>query len=172
MNGSALLQIRTNEVPLSPVEPKLWEMREFVLGPSGAAAARHGEAGGGRLAQRHRQRWATWVGANAAAILAGQHVVPRTLAGPALPGRRRARALQTWPGQVPGVTEEVRHAFAQATCSGCHKSETGTNFLHVRTREVGSPSLLSAFLTQELSPAGPRVTDFHELLNTRDPDRA
>jgi hypothetical protein len=74
---------------------------------------------------------------------------------------------ETLAWQVPGASEEVRHAFARATCSGCHKSETGTNFLHVRTREVGSPSLLSAFLTQELSPTGPRVADFHELLNTQ-----
>jgi len=43
--------------------------------------------------------------------------------------------------------------------------------LHVRTREVGSPSLLSAFLAQELAPGGPRVTDFHELLNAQgDPE--
>jgi hypothetical protein len=72
---------------------------------------------------------------------------------------------------VPGVTEEVRHAFALATCNECHKSATGTPFLHVRTREPGNPSQLSAFLTQELSPTGPRVADFHSLLNISDADR-
>jgi hypothetical protein len=41
----------------------------------------------------------------------------------------------------------------------------------VRTREVGSPSQLSAFLTQQLSPTGPRLADFQALLSTHDPAR-
>ncbi|HEX8704972.1 MAG TPA: hypothetical protein VF815_39430 [Myxococcaceae bacterium] len=166
VNGSALLQIRTNEVPLSPVvAPKEWEMREFVLGRYGVlwpdtvkqevSASLNGTA-----------TLSAWVGANAAAILAGQHVVPRSFAGqPFLAAAAPVPETLSW--QVPGVSEEVRHAFAKATCSGCHKPETGTNFLHVRTREVGSPSLLSDFLAQELRPGGPRVTDFHELLNVQ-----
>ena len=171
VNGSALLQIRTNEVPLSPVvDPKLWEMREFVLGSNGLLrpdtvkqevnASLNGTATLG-----------AWVSANAPAILAGQHQVPRSYAGlPFLAAAAPVPDTLAW--QVPGVSEEVRHAFAKATCSGCHKPETGTNFLHVRTREVGSPSLLSAFLAQELAPGGPRVTDFHELLNAQgDPDK-
>jgi hypothetical protein len=167
VNGSALLQIRTNEVPLSPVvDPKLWEMREFVLGAYGVlwpdtvkqevSASLNGSA-----------VLSAWVTANAAAILAGRHQVPRTYAGqPFLAAAAPVPEDLAW--QVPGVLEEVRYAFAKSTCSGCHKPETGTNFLHVRTREVGSPALLSAFLAQELSPGGPRVTDYHVLLNVDD----
>jgi hypothetical protein len=170
VNGSALLQIRTNEVPLSPVvDPKLWEMREFVLGTYGllwpdtvkqeVSAALNGSA-----------TLKDWVLANAPLILVGHHQVPRTYAGqPFLAASAPVPEGLTW--QVPGVPEEVRHAFAISTCSGCHKPETGTNFLHVRTREVGSPSLLSAFLAQELSPGGPRVTDFHQLLNVDDVEK-
>ena len=169
VNGSALLQIRTNEVPLSPVEPRLWEMREFVLSsrtgllrPATVKQEVNASLNGTAMLGE-------WVAGNAEAILSGRHVVPNSWQGQPF---QAARALVpsdfTW--AVPGVTEEVRHAFAQAACSGCHKSETGTNFLHVRTREPGNPSQLSAFLTQELSPTGPRVADFHALLNTSVPD--
>jgi hypothetical protein len=170
VNGSALLQIRTNEVPLSPVvDPKLWEMREFVLGAYGllwpdtvkqeVSASLNGTA-----------TLSTWVLANAPAILAGEHQVPRSFLGqPFLAAAAPVPEGLSW--QVPGAPEEVRHAFAKATCSGCHKPETGTNFLHVRTREVGSPSALSAFLAQELSPGGPRVTDFYELLSVDDVEK-
>jgi hypothetical protein len=169
VNGSALLQIRTNEIPLSPVEPRLWEMREFVLGGAGQLvldtvkqevdSSFNGTATLG-----------AWASQNAAAILAGTHVVPLTWQGqPLLAGAAPVPTELAW--VVPGVSEEVRQAFAVSTCSGCHKSETGTNFLHVRTREPGSASQLSAFLAQELSPTGPRVTDFHALLNVDDVDK-
>jgi hypothetical protein len=166
VNGSGLLQLRTNEVPLSPVEPKLWEMREFVLGRGGLLrpatvkqevdASLNGSAALG-----------SWVERNTAAILAGTHDVPLCYQG--APFRAAAAPVPTtlaW--VVPGAPEQVRHAFALATCSGCHKSETATNFLHVRSREPGSPALLSPFLTDQLSLSGPRVTDFATLLSTAD----
>ncbi|KFE70218.1 hypothetical protein [Hyalangium minutum] len=166
VNGSALLQIRTNEVPLSPVTPGLWEMREFVLSQSGFLRTTtvkqevNAELNG-------TTTLGTWVSSNARDILAGQHEVPRTWQGrDFLAAAAPVPEDLAW--SVPGVSEQVRKAFAQATCSGCHKSETGTNFLHVRLREVGSASQLSAFLAQELSSSGPRVADFQTLLNIRD----
>jgi hypothetical protein len=165
VNGSALLQIRTNEVPLSPVEPRLWEMREFVLSSRTGLLQPVTVKQEVRASLNGTAALGNWVAANAPAILAGQHVVPNSWQGQ--PFQAAAAPVPSdlaW--SVPGVTEEVRHAFAQATCSGCHKSETGTTFLHVRTREPGNPSLLSPFLTQALSPTGPRVADFHALLNT------
>ncbi|MCY1023099.1 hypothetical protein [Pyxidicoccus sp. MSG2] len=165
-NGSALLQVRTNEVPLSPASPQEWEMREFVLGPSGLltpdTVKQEVDA-----ALNGTQTLGDWAARNASAILAGTHDVPARWRGaPFRAGAAPVPQNSLW--QVPGVTEEVRHAFAQATCSGCHKAETGTNFLHVRTREVGAASSVSAFLAQELALDGPRVTDFAELLNTQD----
>lgn len=69
------------------------------------------------------------------------------------------------PWQAPGVGRDVRHKFALNTCSGCHRLETGTPFLHVgfpesaRGRDVvknglGERAELSAFLT-----GGPAVAD-------------
>ncbi len=169
VNGSALLQVRTNEVPLSSDTPPLWEMREFVLGPSGfltpATVKQEPDA-----ALNGTQLLGDWVGANAAAILGGRHVVPERWRGRSfLAGAAPVPEGGGW--EVPGVTEDVRRAFALATCSGCHKAETGTNFLHVRTREPGAASGVSPFLAQELAPGGPRVTDFHRLLNLDDVDR-
>ncbi|HZI15822.1 MAG TPA: hypothetical protein VE153_35980 [Myxococcus sp.] len=168
MNGSALLQVRTNEVPLSPDTPPLWEMREFVLGASGfltpAPVKQEPDP-----ALNGTQLLGDWVGANAASILEGTHVLPETWRRrPFLAGAAPVPEGGGW--AVPGVTEDVRRAFALATCSGCHKAETGTNFLHVRTREPGAASRVSAFLAQELAPGGPRVTDFHTLLNLDDVD--
>ncbi|WP_224364476.1 hypothetical protein [Hyalangium versicolor] len=166
VNGSALLQIRTDEVALSPVEPKLWEMREFVLGSQGflrpATVKQEVDASlnGSALL-------GAWAAQNAQAILAGQHEVPPRWGGsPFLAASAPVPSALDW--QVPGVNEAVRSAFAAATCSGCHRSETGTNFLHVRTREPGTSSSISAFLAEQLSPGGPRVADFVDLLNTSD----
>jgi hypothetical protein len=162
-NGSALLQLRTNEIPLSPADPQEWELREFVLGPSGfltpdtvkqeVDAALNGS-----------QALGDWVAQNASAILAGTHEVPVTWQGvPFLAAAAPVPEGGSW--QVPGAAEDVRHAFAKATCSGCHKAETGANFLHIRTREIGAASPVSAFLAGELAMSGPRVADFHGLLN-------
>ena len=167
VNGSALLQIRTNEIPLSSASPQLWEMREFVLSPLTGLLRPATVKQEVNAALNGTATLGAWVDANATAILAGQHEVPTTWQGQRfLAAAAPVPAALAW--EVPGATEEVRHAFALATCSGCHKSETGTNFLHVRTREVGSPSPLSAFLTQQLSPTGPRLPDFQALLNTFD----
>ena len=63
------------------------------------------------------------------------------------------------PWQTPtGVDPDVRHLFAVNTCSGCHRDETATEFLHVGFPEsargqnlfsdsMGSQAFLSAFLT-------------------------
>jgi hypothetical protein len=170
VNGSALLQIRTNEIPLSPVTPALWEMREFVLSEDTGLLKPTTVKQEVNAALNGTATLGTWVTANLEDILTGKHTVPLTWQGERF--RAAAAPVPTdlaW--TVPGAPEQVRRAFALASCSGCHKSETGTNFLHVRSREVGSASQLSAFLTQELSPGGPRMADFQLLLNTVDPDK-
>ena len=170
VNGSALLQLRTNEVPLSPTEPRLWEMREFVLNSRTGLLTPVTVKQEVRASLNGTSSLGDWVAGNASAILAGTHVVPNMWQGqPFQAAAAPVPSSLAW--AVPGAAEDVRHAFGQGTCSGCHKSETATSFLHVRTREPGSPSLLSAFLTEQLTPAGPRVTDFHGVLNTPGPDR-
>jgi hypothetical protein len=169
-NGSALLQLRTNEVSLTPVEPRLWEMREFVLGPHGLLvhdpvenepdASFNGSPELGRWVERH-----------ADAILAGRHEVPRRYRGrPFLAGASPV-PLEAGPWQVPGAPEDVRRAFSEATCGGCHKAETDTDFLHLRNRDPGKASRMSDYLLEQLAPTGTRVRDYQSLLEAPDASR-
>src|SRR5262249_46827836 len=133
-NGSALFQIRTNEVALSPVPVYpivgplgLWEMREFVIGTTGQLvqttvkqepdASFNGSATLGE-----------YVAENAEAILAGQHQVPALYGGlPFLGGGAPVPFTLHW--RVPGATENLPHAFWLATCTGCHRPRTAIFFL-------------------------------------------
>jgi len=167
-NGSALFQIRTNEVALSPVPGDpivgpfgLWEMREFVIGASGQLiqttvkqepdASFNGSATLG-----------AYVAENAAAILAGQNQVPTSYQGRAFLGGA-APVPFTLQWTVPGADEPTRHAFALGTCNGCHRPETGTFFLHVRPRDAGVQATVSAFVSGQLT--GARKADYESLLN-------
>lgn len=171
VNGSALLQLRTNEVSLSSDEPKLWEMREFTLSSRTGLLRPVLVQQEVRASLNGTATLGAWAKEQAELILKGQHTVPGTWQRqPFQAAVAPVPKALSW--SVPGVPEEVRSAFALATCSGCHKSETETNFLHVRPREPGSRSSLSAFLMQELSASGPRVADFHALLNTPAPEQA
>ena len=66
-----------------------------------------------------------------------------------------------------GITNnDARQKFSLNTCNGCHGAETGTAFLHIAPREVGSAAALSGFLTQiELpDPVDPATTrSFNDL---------
>jgi hypothetical protein len=165
-NGSALFQVRTNEVALSPIPGGddigplgLWEMREFIIGPSGQLVQTtvkqepdisfNGSAALG-----------AFVNENLSAILAGQYQVPSAYQGaPFLAGAGPTPIVLRW--NVPGVDEDGRHAFALGTCNGCHLTETGTTFLHVKPREMGVQAAISDFLVDQL--AGARMDDFTAL---------
>ena len=41
----------------------------------------------------------------------------------------------------------TRHTLSLNTCNACHTQETGTSFTHVSPRAIGSPTMLSGFLT-------------------------
>lgn len=170
-NGSALLQLRVNDVALAepgsdPDHPfgVLWEMREFIVGGNGQLQPdttkqepRIDLSGTDLLAQ--------WVEDNSAAILANTHVVPPTFEGePFLAASSFVPNLFKW--EVPGASEEVRKAFALNTCNGCHRNETDTFFLHVFPLDPNTQeATLSAFLANELAePGGVRVLDLKTIL--------
>lgn len=204
-NGSAINQIRTNEIALgSP-----WELREYHLDPTSglprlAPVAQTPDFFG----TNDTRELADLLKSNARTILSGDFSLPPRLEGGAavagpfydlrsdLPAATLAANLAIAeadaaagvvsleyldsltafyaagpkvvplgdsgfadiPWQAPGVDGEVRHQFALNTCSGCHRLETGTAFLHVgfpesaRGRDVvreglGGRAALSAFLT-------------------------
>jgi hypothetical protein len=168
-NGSALLQIRTNEVALAPegsdpTSPKglLWEMREFVLGPSGKLVPDTVKQEP-HMAMNGSADLGAWASANSAALLAGTYEMPASFQGkPFLAASSFVPFGLAW--SVPGVPEDVRRAFGLGTCGGCHRSETGTIFLHVKNRAPDAPAALSSFLTAELAANGPRMADYKALL--------
>jgi cytochrome c553 len=160
-NGSALLQLRTNEVPLTPNGGRLWELREFIMQPDGLFKNDTVKQEPDFPTFNNSSTLASYVNQNLAAVAAGTHDVPATFAGvPFLAAAAIATSANVW--RIPGVAEDIRHSFALSTCSGCHRTETGTAFLHVGTRLPGVAALPSAFLAAEL--AGPRKTDFATLL--------
>jgi hypothetical protein len=148
-NGSALNQLRTNESALA----RDWELREFQLTTTALTPAT--VKGAPRQALNNTEELAAFVKANQAAILAGRHEVPAAMLGGA-----STQAVGRW--AVPGVTEDVRQAFAVATCIGCHQAETQTRFLHVGPRPAGQVAPLSDYVVTTELPE--RARDLAELL--------
>ncbi len=166
-NGSAINQVRSNEIALS----RPWELREFVL-QQGSPLLRivstqqtphHTLNNGGLLAN--------YINANAAAIVADSHVVPNQWLGqPFLTGSNFN--FSTANGAVwnaPGVGNQPRHKFSLGTCNACHGGETRDNtlgssdlhFVHIDVRLPAAPSALSKFLIGNGSLAFP--TNYNKL---------
>ncbi len=144
-NGSALNQLRTNEIGLSLAEidfttipptfpaggAKPWEMREFHVTPSGlkpvpVALTPH-------LALNGSAQLADYINKNEKAILRDRHVMPASMmAGSALVPGAFTSDVAPIPSDAPIVwnapgirNPEARFKFAQNTCSGCHLAESG-----------------------------------------------
>ncbi len=140
-NGSALNQIRTNEIAIGPV----WELREFVIDRATGFLATATTKQSPDISFNGTPDLAAFINANEAAVLSGRHAVPPAWLGGADPARF------IW--QAPGIRNpEARHALALNTCSGCHFRETETPFTHVFTRGAGQEAGLSDFLTGNAMP--------------------
>ncbi|MEB3196363.1 MAG: LamG domain-containing protein, partial [Candidatus Sericytochromatia bacterium] len=147
-NGSALNQLRTNELAIG----SSWELREFQISRQSGLLAQVTVKQTPKQALNNSKELASFLKANAAAVLAGRHVVP--------PAMLAAGNQATFDWQAPGVDEKVRKAFAVATCNGCHT--TDAFFLHVGTRQRGQAAPLSDFVTRTELPA--RARDLAKLL--------
>lgn len=148
-NGSALNQLRTNELPFD--DP--WQLREFklsaetgLLEPATVAQTPADSVNGTQL-------FADYVNSAEAEILDGSYEVPLTFAGEPLLGGASdveigafAMPISAWEG--PGIANnEARHIVSLNTCNGCHGTETNTDFNHVEQRAAGEVAVLSPFLT-------------------------
>lgn len=166
INGSAINQIRTNEAslavagsdPANPPSTKLWELREFNLTPGGMLAQVTVKQNPD-LSLNGTSTLAEYINANEASILGGTHVVPSSMLG----------ASAITPGNLqwtaPGTSELARREFALDTCSGCHLSETGTAFLHIKLRNPGVAAPLSTWLATVDLPR--RADDLRALLDPK-----
>lgn len=146
-NGSAINQVRSNEIALSAP----WELREFQLNAAGQLI-QVPVAQTTDLPLNNSPALAQFINANTAALLTDTHVVPATFNGaPFLAGSALTNFGHTW--RAPGITNnEARFHFSVNTCNGCHAGETNTPFLHVFPRNVGQVAALSGFLTGTTVP--------------------
>ncbi|HEU4407242.1 MAG TPA: hypothetical protein VFS43_18375, partial [Polyangiaceae bacterium] len=158
-NGSAINQVRTNEIALAAP----WELREFALSESGllvetslAQTPDFGFNGSFALAD--------FINANEHAMLGEAHFVPLQQGGAPFRAGAVTNNIDFW--FAPGVrSNDARHKFSLNTCNGCHGAETGTPFLHVFPREAGEEARLSPFLTGMvmIDPVGGERRPFHDL---------
>jgi hypothetical protein len=164
-NGSALDQLRTNEIALASP----WELRQFNLlspidflheapvaqTPDVRFNAHDPGWSGSTLLDTYIQT--TPIGAT----------VPLTFMGvPFLGGAApvtgndlgyfwKTTTLDLDPTHTPNWNEN-RFQFSVNTCNGCHAGETRTTFTHISpTTPLGSPAMLSTFLTG----GGPSIAD-------------
>jgi hypothetical protein len=159
-NGSAINQVRSNEVQLVLPGSTLWELREFKLSSTVTTSGTPAPLVQGTVAQTPARSLnqttaiSTYANANASAILANDYVVPLVWSGAPFRGGAAPNHLELgWDGPTPACSKippNVRFNFSLNTCSGCHGlPETNTTFKQVEPRNAGSRSDLAAFLTGE-----------------------
>ena len=166
VNGSALSQLRTNEIALSSP----WELREFTLAPTTGFLQESTVKLTPDPSFDGTPTLAAFINANESAILAEQHTVPDTFQGSPFLGGASLNNLNAW--TAPGIdNNEARHHFSLNTCNGCHSAaETGTFFLHVNPRFPGNEAQLSGFLTGTTvsDPVTFEPRTFNDLVRRRD----
>jgi len=143
VNGSALGQLRTNEIALFP----RWEFREFMLSADAGFFQESTVKLTPDLAFNGSSTLADFVNQNEAAIIAETHTVPEQFEGRPFLAGSVFNDLIFW--SAPGIrNNEARHHLSLNTCNGCHGPETNTTFLQISPRFFqGSEAVLSPFLT-------------------------
>ena len=149
-NGSALVELRTNEIALS--QRGEWELRSFLLSPSTGLLDETTVKETPDLSFNGTSAFASVVNQNAAAIIAevpggDSHTIPLQFGGQPFMAGSVLNRQQPWNG--PGISNpDARFHASLNTCNGCHGPETGTfNFLMVNPRFPGSEAQLSPFIT-------------------------
>ncbi|RZI81532.1 MAG: hypothetical protein EOP38_18985 [Rubrivivax sp.] len=157
VNGSALNQLRTNEIALNFP----WELRQFELAKNADGSTRlkpapvaltpdiakfnnPGDANSALLVN--------YINSKATDILAEKHTMPLTIGSSStnfVAGAARNNPDVWNPPLGNTAHPDLRHKFAVNTCNGCHSGpETRTsNFLHVANRGINNTAQLSKFLT-------------------------
>lgn len=148
-NGSALNQLRTNEIALGGP----WELREFVISGSGF------DAGHLRMDTVKQTPDITKNQAVTLADFINSHppapLVPLEFPSghPFLAGAAPVPSASFFwdgPATPPGpdiVPADKRFEFSFNTCNGCHAGETQTGFTHIKPRSPGVAAALSAFFS-------------------------
>ena len=163
-NGSALAQVRSNEIYLGT----LWQLREFHLDAAGqlrmaplAQTPEHEDPG---ISLNNTPRLARFIRENAAAVMAQTHAAPERFGCGPFAAAAVTNSSDHW--IAPGLTDStLRHRFSLSTCNGCHGRETETMFVHIEPRVATEESRLSPFLlgSEVADPVTGQLRTFGEL---------
>jgi len=163
-NGSALNQLRTNEVELllGVSTNPIWELREFKIGGEPPVNPGQLEEVTVKLTPdltRNRTPLLTdFVNLNTPSILTQSHNVPATfmgqlfLGGSSLAPRNPTLPVDVnthWNNPANGpfiINRQARHLFSLNTCNACHTGETNTVFTHIKPVPFGTEAGLSGFM--------------------------
>jgi len=147
-NGSALVELRTNEIALS----FQWELRAFALSPTTGLLTETTVKETPDLSLNNSSTFANFVNQNADAIIAevpggDSHTVPLQFGDKPFMAGSVFNNQTPWNG--PGIVDpDARFHASLNTCNGCHSRETGSSrFLLVIPRFPGNEAELSPFLT-------------------------
>ena len=170
-NGSALNQLRTNEIALgSP-----WELREFVLDTGTHDLLPATVKQTPDTIFNHSAVLANYVNANAGLIVIDRHQVPLVFPAASTTSFLGASAPTPggmfWGDGAAMTTPDSRFHLSLNTCNACHAGETNTKFTHVSpSGPIGAAAGLSGFLTgisvtdPDPSDTDTSVRDFNDLL--------
>jgi hypothetical protein len=187
VNESALNQVRTNE--FLPQQTGPWELREFrltmtkedPLPPTGQLMETTVKQTPDEIMDG-KFTLADYINANCGPILTDSHIVPlnfpRNGLDPLMPngpagflGGNSFVPPNFWnaPGLIcdPIPPGDARFKFSMATCSGCHRSETLTQFYHIIPTPFGTQANLSPFLSGPITvndPTNGFARNFDEIL--------
>jgi hypothetical protein len=162
-NGSALNQLRTNEIAIANAAPDDdWQLREFRLFADGAP-----DAGQLRMVTvkltpdttlQAADTTARFINHKTQLILQERHTVPEIWENMNFLGGFSDVINPTNAFPPPGnfwrdgpnvqiTNREARHKFSINTCNACHATETATAFTHVKPAPFGTVAGLSGFMT-------------------------
>jgi hypothetical protein len=159
-NGSALIDIRTNEIALSFV----WELREFHISPTTGFMDPAPLFLTPDFSFNGTETLGRFVNANEPIILTEKHDVPALFEDAPFQSGAVFNNIDFW--SAPNITNpEARHKLSLNTCNGCHGRETNTGFLQIFPRNAGQQSDLSGFLlgTTVQDPITSQERRFNEL---------
>jgi hypothetical protein len=167
-NGSALNQLRTNEIEFSFSSSLIWELREFKL-LSDAVVAPLEQVVVALTVRTDLDDSALlgdWMTQNEIAINHDEHTIPLSFngqpfaAGSSLNPAPLQLGVSSFFWEVPDPFDfdcsDTRFNFAINNCNGCHAREADvSNFFQVNPRITGAESVLTEFLTGTPEPPPP-----------------
>lgn len=129
-NGSAISQIRTNEISLeSP-----WQLREFRISEDSGLFQMVSAKQTPDLSLANDNLLLNFITENADAIIAGSIQMPDSLNGRGFLAADTPVPTSGFKWNVSGLADEqLRRSFSELTCNGCHGGEFGnTGFTHIK----------------------------------------